>query len=186
MKSLLLLLISAVLALVWIKYISLGLNRKEKIIVILSSFLIGSFGLVFCLIAPPWQALIIMVLLAFSVGYIMVSRSVGIVTVKGSEQLNVNDNLDRNTIESDNSSEIATQQGSLIRSHEDEIVPKVLPNLQVIDLEEDISFLEERNKLPLTDFDDIPVINFESQKDFNDEKWINEVEEHEMYATSQS
>ncbi|MEH7442345.1 hypothetical protein V7201_08480 [Bacillus sp. JJ1122] len=185
MKSLLFLLISAVLALVSIKYISLGLNGKEKIIVTVSSFLIGTFGLVFSLIAPPWQALLIMVLLASSVGYIMVSRSVGIGTVKGPIQLNVNDKLDQNSIVSDASSELASHQRSQISSQADEIVPKVLANHYVTDLEEDISFLEERSKLPLNEFDDIPVIHFDNQKDLNDEKWINEVDEHEMYATSQ-
>lgn len=184
MKSLLLLLISAVLALVSIKYISLGLNRKEKIIVTVSSFLIGTFGLFFSLIAPPWQALLIIILLASSVGYLLGSRSVGIVTVKGSERLNVNDRLNRDSIERDTTPEIATQQRSLISNQTEEIVPKLLSNHHVIDLEEDISFLEERNKLPLTDFDDIPVIHFDSQKDLNGEKWINEVEEQEIYATS--
>jgi len=186
MKSLLLLLISAVLALVSIKYISLGLNRKEKIIVTVSSFLIGIFGLLVGLIAPPWQAVLIMVLLASSVGYIMVSRSVGIVTVKGPVEIHVNARLDRNSIESDTSPEIAAQQRSQTSTQADDIVPKVPPNHLIIDSEEDISFLEERKKLPLTDFDDLPVIHFDHQKDLNDEKWINEVEEHEMYIPSQS
>ncbi|MEH7886774.1 hypothetical protein V7654_20935 [Bacillus sp. JJ1609] len=186
MKSLLLLLISAVLAMVLIKYIPLGLNRIEKIIVTVSSFLIGTFGLIFSMIAAPWHALLIMVLLASSIGYIMVNLSVGFAPEKGPVRLNVNDRFNRNSIESDLPYETATQQRSMIITQADEIVQKFFPNHQVIDLEEDISFLEERNKLPLTDFDDIPVINFDTKNDMNDEKWINEVEEHDMYATSQS
>ncbi|MGA9228427.1 MAG: hypothetical protein WB217_18900 [Mesobacillus sp.] len=186
MKSLLLLLISTILAMVLIKHIPLGLHRKEKIIVTVTSFLIGTFGLIFSFIASPWHALFIMVLLASSVGYIMVSRSVGIAPVKGPARLNVNDRLHRNSIENDILPEPTTQQSSMIITQVAEIVPKVFPNHQEMDLEEDISFLEERNKLQLTDLDDIPANNIDNKNDLNDEKWINEVEEHEMYATSQS
>lgn len=189
MNSLLLLLISAVLAIVFINIIPLGLNRKEKNIVAGSSFLIGTFGMTFSLIAAPWQAVLIMLLLASSVGYIMVSRSAGISPVKGT--IRVNENLSRNPFESGKTQETTTQQENMILTPAGEISLNAFPNNQVLDFEEDISFLEERNKihtdkLPKTDFDDLPVININNNDDFNKENWINEVEKHEMYATSQS
>jgi hypothetical protein len=186
MKSLLLLLISAVLAMVLIKCVPFGLTRKEKIIVTVSSFLIGTFGWIFSLITAPLHALLIMILLAFSVGYSMVSHSVVFAPVKGPVRLMVNDRLSWNSIEIDIPPETPTKESSMSITQADEIVPKVFPNHQEMGLEDDISFLEERNKLPLTDFDDIPIINFDNKKDLKDDKWIREVEEQEMYATSQS
>jgi hypothetical protein len=187
MKILLLFFISAVLAIVFIYFIPLRISLKEKNLVTVSTLLIGTFGVILSFIAAAWQAELIMLLLAVTAGYIIVSRSAGKNSAQVTDQLGENAGMDLNPEINGADQQGTFQKGTMIIPPE----RKVFPDKQEIELEEDISFLEERNKihidkLPLTNFDEIPVINFDIKDNLNEEDWINEVENQEMYAVSQS
>jgi hypothetical protein len=173
MSSLLLLFISAVLAIVFINIIPMGLKKKEKIIISIGAPFIGSLGLLFSLAAALWQSVLIMTLLAAGLGYVIVTRTM----IEGKESffnepLNREKNVKVSKIEGE--SPFAVIQKDQV-SMETSILPSVhaaLPNVipskqEILNIEDDISFLDDRNnqiqhkELEFAELNVIPVINFE-------------------------
>jgi hypothetical protein len=182
MISLLLLFISAVIAMVFINIIPMGLKKTEKIIISVGAPFIGSLGLLFSIFAAVWQSVLIMLLLAAALGYIIVTLT----KIEGKESL-FNGPLDQeiNVKVSKNEPE---NPFALIQKDraptETSILPSVhvtLPNAipfkqDVLNIEDDISFLDARNnqiqheELELDELNVIPVINFEDLNDGGNEK----------------
>lgn len=175
MSSLILLIISAVLSIVFINFIPMGLKKKEKAIISAAVPCISSLGLLFSLYAAIWQAVLIMALLAVSVGYVIVTRSAD----KDIEKFdpytrNQVENVKQGSLESEKTL-AHKEQVSAIEEREIPLVNTSLANAIPFNqdnrtIEDDISFLEERSKdkqddeFGLEQLDVIPVLNFEEFK----------------------
>lgn len=183
MERLLFFLAAIVLTGISVYAIPLGLTRKEKNLIALSSTLIGAFGLISVAVAHLWQVLLLMLLLAVCSGYIIVNRfTVANTSIPLIEHLNEHNNqylsegrLSKTQFNKDEELESIDihPKPHTIEINEEE--PRIL-------IDDDISFLDDRNSM------DIPAIEW-SQSDHNlanpdtiDENWVIETNQEKVYA----
>jgi hypothetical protein len=188
MEGLLFLLISIVLTFVVIFVVPSGLAKKEKLILAFSASGIGIIGLISAFVAELWQVIAIMLLLAISTGYIIVNRFTNAnAPVPLKERLYNNRELDG-------------YEHAVIPNNEieDEFVLQpisVKPSPHIANIEEpqplyeeDISFLEDRNRL----HNDSPesnagVYNIDTTESYENDHWmVEESEPEKVFAGSHS
>lgn len=168
MISLLLIILSAVLSAVLINIIPFGLEKRQKKVISIIAPVIGSLGLALSLIASPWESVLVMLLLAISAGYVLISRrtenleSVGAISkVMDTDYLSKMDiqhDLPKSADQDDSSAEVPYSNA-------------VSPAQQEIRMAEDISFLEVRinPEFEMSELEVIPVLNFEGTKEEMDD-----------------
>ncbi|MBS8265085.1 hypothetical protein DYI25_11585 [Mesobacillus boroniphilus] len=191
MEGLLFLLISIVITFIVIFVVPLGLIKKEKMILAFSASVIGIMGLISVFIIELWQVMALMLLLAISTGYIFVNRF-----TSANELVPLAERVHSNR-ESEEYEESETK--SLPKKEmENEFVLRpitVRPAKNITNIEEaqplyeeDISFLEDRNRL----HNDIPetnagVYHIGTSESFEDDRWmVEEYEPKKIYAGTHS
>ena len=156
MISLILLFLSAVLSVVLIIFIPFDLENRQKKLISVAAPVIGSLGLAFSFIASLWQSVLVMVLLAASVGYAMISRATENFETERTgyvSEMDVHPCLPTSVDQDENNNPSLNKISfsNVVSSKEEEI--------RIV---EDISFLEARNN---REFEVIPVLNFEAPKE---------------------
>lgn len=164
MVILILLILSSVLSVILIHFIPFGLEIRQKKLISVAVPVIGSLGIAFSFIATPWQSMLVIILLAASAGYGMITRATDIPGIEeGSTR--VMDEGDLSKLDVNNHLQKTGEQADNIDLNEIPISNTL--NSKEIHIAEDISFLEVRNntKFELNDLEVIPVLNFEVPKD---------------------
>lgn len=159
MIFLILLILSAVLSVLLINYIPFGLEKRQKKLISLAAPIISCIGLAFNVIAAPWQSGLVMILLAGSVSYVLITRATEIPGI-------VDNPVDAGYLPSDGKDHL--------QKPNDQVEDRDLNEIQIsrtnqeeTQLAEDISFLEVRNneEFEWSQLEVIPVLNFEGSKD---------------------
>ncbi|MBT2636346.1 hypothetical protein [Bacillus sp. ISL-39] len=165
MVILILLILSSVLSVILIHFIPFGLEIRQKKLISVAAPVIGSLGIAFSFIATPWQSMLVIILLAASAGYGMITR----VTETGIEEgrPRVAETGDLSKLDVDNHLQKTVNQGENIDLNEIPVSNTLNSKQEEIHIAEDISFLEVRNNqtFELSDLEVIPVLNFEGSKD---------------------
>ncbi|UYZ20937.1 hypothetical protein [Mesobacillus jeotgali] len=164
MVILIFLILSSVLSVILIHFIPFGLEIRQKKLISVAVPVIGSLGIAFSFIATPWQSMLVIILLAASAGYGIITRATGIPRIE-ERTPRVMDSVDLSKSEVDNHLQETGDQAENIDLNEIPVSNTL--NSKEIHIAEDISFLEVRNntKFELTDIEVIPVLNFEGPKD---------------------
>lgn len=197
MDRILFLLISIAFTILMSSLLPLGFNKKEKIALMVASTFIGLFGLVSIYIAPLWQVMLMMAGLAAAVGYMTVNHFLKAEDVTPLGQPFTDNPKDVELVE-DITNFKEVQQKEIDANTAVELIPIAsaigennVAKEPFIDIEEDISFLEARNRF-LTesmgmDVDgELPVFSFDSGTHLHVEDEINEPEQQRVIASSHS
>jgi hypothetical protein len=197
MDRLLFLLLSIVLTVFFIYVIPLGLAKKEKNLIAVSASLIGSLSLFAYSLASLWQVLLVMVLLATSVGYIIVNRfssmnsPVPLINRLNDRSLQgknyIQNSIDMSSLQEDEALHDEFDQPFIEVSS----VTNVFPSEDVKEFdfleEEDISFLEDRNRMKTPDLEihsekELTGINYDDMDYFEEQSWADEPEKQKVLA----
>jgi len=164
MVILILLILSSVLSVILIHFIPFGLENRQKKLISIAAPVIGSLGMAFSFIATPWQSMLVITLLAASVGYGMITRWTEIPDIEeGRPGAMGSGDLSKSEVDNH-----LQETGDHAENFDlNEIPVSNTLNSKEIHIAEDISFLEVRNntKFELNDLEVIPVLNFEGPKD---------------------